>query len=109
MKDPHVAAKLAPLIMDGEIATCGVVELEVLYSARTERHLAATRTERAAALPRIAIVENDFQRAEDVITQLARRGHRRAAACLIFSLRPQRSVRNSSSCTTTATTTPSQP
>jgi len=80
MKDPHVAAKLAPLIMDGEIATCGVVELDVLYSARTQRHLAATRAERAAAFPRIAIVENDFQRAEDVITQLARRGHHRAVS-----------------------------
>jgi hypothetical protein len=80
MKDPHVAAKLAPLIMDGEIATCGVVELEVLYSARSERDLAATRAERAAAFPRIAMSENDFLRAEDVITQLARRGHHRAVS-----------------------------
>ena len=80
MKDPGVAAKLAPLIMDGEIATCGVVELEVFFSARSERDLAATRAERAAAFPRIATSENDFLRAEDIITQLARRGHHRAVS-----------------------------
>lgn len=80
MKDPDVAAKLATLIMDGEIATCGIVELEVLYSARSERDLAATRAERAAAFPRVAMSESDFLRAEDVITQLARRGQHRAVS-----------------------------
>jgi len=80
MNNSHVAAKLAPLIMDGEIATCGVVELEVLYSARSERDLAATRAERAMAFPRIAMSENDFLRAEDVLAQLARRGHHRAVS-----------------------------
>jgi len=80
MKNPDVAARLAPLIMDGEIATCGVVELEVLYSARSERDLAATRSERTAAVPRIAMSESDFLRAEDVIAQLARRGHHRAVS-----------------------------
>jgi len=78
MKDPDVAAKLGRLIMDGEVATCGVVELEVLYSARSERDLAATRAERAAAFPRIAMSERDFLRAEEVITQLASKGHHRA-------------------------------
>lgn len=80
MKDPLVAARLAPLIMDGEVATCGVVELEVLYSARSERDLAATRAERAAAFPRIAMSEEDFLRAEEVITQLSRRGQHRAVS-----------------------------
>jgi predicted nucleic acid-binding protein len=80
MRDPRVAAKLAPLIMDGEVATCGIVELEVLYSARSERDLAATRAERAAAFPRIAMSEDDFLRAEEVITQLARTGHHRAVS-----------------------------
>jgi predicted nucleic acid-binding protein len=80
MRDADVAARLGPLIMDGEIATCGIVELEVLYSARSERDLAATRAERAAAFPRVAMSESDFVRAEDVITQLARRGHHRAVS-----------------------------
>ncbi|HEV2249151.1 MAG TPA: PIN domain nuclease [Candidatus Limnocylindria bacterium] len=80
MKSPDVAARLGPLIMDGEVATCGVLELEVLYSARSERDLAATRAERAAAFPRIAMSERDLLRAEDVISQLARRGHHRAVS-----------------------------
>ena len=34
---PVVAAKVVPLIMAGHVSTCGVVELEILYSARSER------------------------------------------------------------------------
>ena len=30
---PEVRTVLAPLLLDGEIATCGVVDLELLYSA----------------------------------------------------------------------------
>lgn len=80
MRTPEVAAKLAPLIQDGEVATCGVVELEVLYSARSEVDLIATRSRRAAAFPRIAMSEEDFNRAEDVMAQLARKGHHRAVS-----------------------------
>jgi predicted nucleic acid-binding protein len=80
MKAPAVAAKLVPLIQNGEVATCGVIELEVLYSARTEADLIVTRSRRAAAFPRIAMTEEDFERAEDVIAQLARRGHHRAVS-----------------------------
>jgi predicted nucleic acid-binding protein len=80
MRTPQVAAKLAPLIQDGEVATCGVVELEVLYSARSEVDLIATRARRLAAFPRIAMSEEDFNRAEDVMAQLARKGHHRAVS-----------------------------
>jgi len=80
MKAPQVAARLAPLIQDGEVATCGVVELEVLYSARGEMDLIATRSRRAAAFPRIAMSEEDFNRAEDVMARLARKGHHRAVS-----------------------------
>jgi len=80
MRTPEVAAKLAPLIQDGEVATCGVVELEVLYSARSEVDLIATRSRRAAAFPRIAMSEKDFVRAEDVMAQLARKGQHRAVS-----------------------------
>lgn len=80
LRDPIVAARLGPLIMDGEVATCGIVELEVLYSARSERDLTATRAERAAAFPRVEMNERDFVRAEDVIAQLARSGHHRAVS-----------------------------
>lgn len=75
-----VAAKLIPLIMTGEVATCGVVELEVLYSARTEADLIKTRAERALAFPRVAMLEPDFVRAEDVLAQLSKKGHHRAVS-----------------------------
>ena len=80
MRTPEVAAKLAPLIQDGEVATCGVVELEVLYSARSEADLIATRSRRAAAFPRIAMSQEDFNRAEEVMAQLASKGHHRAVS-----------------------------
>lgn len=80
LRDPGVAGRLVPLMMDGEIATCGIVELEVLYSARSERDLIKIRVERAAAFPRIAMREADFLRAEEVIASLARTGHHRAVS-----------------------------
>lgn len=64
--------------MNGDVATCGIVELEVLFSARSEKDLRETRAERAAAFPRVAMSEADFVRAEDVIALLAKRGHHRA-------------------------------
>jgi predicted nucleic acid-binding protein len=80
LRQPAVAAKLIPLIMAGRISTCGIVELEVLYSARTERDLVDTRTSRARAYRRIAMSESDFGRAEDVLAMLAKKGHHRAVS-----------------------------
>ena len=80
MSTPQVAARLAPLILEGEVATCGVIELEVLYSARSERDLIATRALRATAFPRVAMSEEDFLRAEGMIAQLAKTGHHRAVS-----------------------------
>ena len=80
MRAPSVAAKLSPLIMEGEVATCGVIEVEVLYSARSERDLLEVRAERAAAFPRMPMSEADFVRAEDVIAELAQIEHHRAAS-----------------------------
>lgn len=34
LRYPRVSAVLAPLILAGEVATCGIVELEILYSGR---------------------------------------------------------------------------
>lgn len=80
LDDPVVAAKLTPLIMNGDVATCGVVELEVLYSARTEQDLLEIRKERATAFPRVPMSESDFVRAEDVMALLASKGHHRAVS-----------------------------
>lgn len=77
---PPVAARLIPLIMASQVSTCGVVELEILYSARTERDLLQTRRDRALAYPRVAMSEADFARAEAVLALLAKRGHHRAVS-----------------------------
>ncbi len=77
---PIVAAKIVPLIMAGQVSTCGVVELEVLYSARSERDLLETRMDRATAYPRVAMSEADFGRAEDVLALLAKTGRHRAVS-----------------------------
>lgn len=77
---PVVAAKVVPLIMAGHVSTCGVVELEILYSARSERDLLETRKDRVIAYPRVAMSEADFARAEDVLALLAKRGRHRAVS-----------------------------
>ena len=80
MSSPKVAAKLGPLILRGEVATCGVIEFEVLFSARSENDLNVTRARRAVAFPRVPMFEEDFARAEEVIAQLAKSGRHRAAS-----------------------------
>lgn len=80
MKHAAVAARLEPMLHDGEIARCGVVELEVLYSARSERDLLETRASRAVAYERVAMSETDFLRAEEIMSLLARRGQHGAAS-----------------------------
>ena len=75
---PEVGAVLEPLILAGEVATCGVVDLEVLYSARSHQDLVRTRATRALAFPRVAMAQADFDRAADVLEALAQRGQHRA-------------------------------
>jgi predicted nucleic acid-binding protein len=78
MKHPSVAAVLSPLLVGGDVATCSVIELEVLFSAKTHADLVATRARRKA-LPLVALSQLDFDRAIDVLAGLAESGHHRAA------------------------------
>lgn len=80
MKSAAVAERLSTLIVNGQVATCGVVELEVLYSARAERDLTETRARRAIAYERVPMSEADFLRAEEVMGLLAARGQHRGAS-----------------------------
>lgn len=75
---PEVSAVLSPLILAGDLATCSVIELEVLYSARTYADFVSIRAERSPALLLIPIVQADFDRATDVMESLSRRGMHRA-------------------------------
>src|SRR5688500_5744583 len=78
LRHPTVAARLAPLLVGGDVATCSVVDLEILFSARTHADLVAVRAERRAFTP-VPMAQEDFDRALDVLDGLARTGHHRAA------------------------------
>jgi predicted nucleic acid-binding protein len=78
LRYPEVSAVLSPLILAGDVATCGLVELEVLYSARGYEDLVRTRAIRSGAFPSVAMAQPDFDRAADVMVELARVGRHRA-------------------------------
>ena len=71
-----VDERLAPLILEGRIATCPIVDLEVLYSARSFDHYEEVRSERMA-LTSFPMTEQIAVRAFEVQHRLARYGHHR--------------------------------
>jgi predicted nucleic acid-binding protein len=74
---PPVAARLEPLFVAGEIATCGIVDLEFLFSARSTKDYLAILADRRS-LPHVEVGESGIERAIVVQTALARKGHHRA-------------------------------
>lgn len=79
MKHPAVEQRLGPLILAGEVATCGIVELEILFSARSHGDLVDVRNERKTAFASVPIKQRDFDRALVLLEALARTGNHRAA------------------------------
>lgn len=79
---PHasVSAVLEPLILAGLVARCGIIDLEIYFSARSHADFVRTRHLREQAFPPIPIAQGDFDRAIDVMETLARRGHHRAVS-----------------------------
>jgi predicted nucleic acid-binding protein len=71
-------ALYSPLVT-GQVATCGVIDLEVLYSARGPRDHGRLASA-LRALPRVEITETIVERALDVQTQLAKRSQHRGIA-----------------------------
>ena len=76
MTHAGVAERLAPLILGGQVATCAVIDLEVLYSARSLGDYEEILVERGA-LPTLPLTETVASRALDVQHLLARRGQHR--------------------------------
>lgn len=72
-----VQQRLAPIIEAGEAATCSIVDLEILYSARNAREHEKIRTRRGLAYSRIPLGEAHFQRAIAVQSELAQKGRHR--------------------------------
>ena len=75
IKHAPVAARLGPVFAD--LATCAVIDLEMLYSAKNHADLVEVLRERRS-LHQLAITQSDFDRAIHVIERLARTGHHRA-------------------------------
>jgi predicted nucleic acid-binding protein len=71
-----VRARLEPLLVDGLVATCGIIDLEIGFSAQTAAVHHETRRERRS-LPRARIDDEVLGRAFEVQGMLAERGQHR--------------------------------
>lgn len=76
---PEVREALEPLLLAGEIATCGIVDLELLYSA-TSRAPYRALSEALRGMPRAPLDEKCIRRAIEVQAMLAERSQHRAAS-----------------------------
>jgi predicted nucleic acid-binding protein len=74
---PEVRKVLEPLILAGEVASCGVVDLEVLYSARDRSTYRAT-AQALRGMPRVSVDDASIDRALEVQGMLAERSQHRA-------------------------------
>lgn len=73
---PEVSAVLDPLLVSGTVATCGVVDLELLYSAPSPGAYVATAVS-LRTLPRVPMSEEVVDRALEVQARLAKRSQHR--------------------------------
>lgn len=74
---PEVRDVLEPLLVAGEIATCGIVDLELLYSAR-DRATYRALFEALRGMPRAPVDDAVLARALEVQAMLAERSQHRA-------------------------------
>jgi predicted nucleic acid-binding protein len=74
-----VATRLGPLIEAGLVATCAVVELEVLFSTRNHSEYESVWRDRRAGYEWLSMPDEVWDRALHVQRQLSRRGQLRAA------------------------------
>ena len=72
-----VRRRLGPLIEDGEAATCSIIDLEVLFSARSARDHHEIRERRRLAYHQVPLSQEVFDRAIDVQSKLAETGQHR--------------------------------
>jgi hypothetical protein len=73
---PAVASRVVPLLEDGLIASCAIVDLEVLYSARSRADYEEVLEERRS-LDSAPITPEVMDTAIELQHALARRGHHR--------------------------------
>jgi predicted nucleic acid-binding protein len=78
LRRPEVAAVLVPLIEAGLVATCGVIEFELGWAARTSAEFDELRADRDAGYEWLATHDEDWRRALAVQAALWRGGQVRA-------------------------------
>jgi predicted nucleic acid-binding protein len=74
---PEVRAVVEPLLVAGEIATCGIVDLELLFSASSRATYRAL-AEALRGMPRVPVDDAVVRRALEVQAMLAERSQHRA-------------------------------
>ncbi len=74
---PEVREVLEPLLVAGEVASCGIIHLELPYSARDRATYRATADARRG-MPRVAVTDACVERALEVQGTLAERSQHRA-------------------------------
>lgn len=74
---PEVRRVIEPLLLSGAIATCGIVDLELLYSASSPAVYTSLSVS-LRALPRVSMTEAILDRALDVQASLAKNSQHRA-------------------------------
>lgn len=77
MQVEAVQKRLAPILEAGEAATCSIIDLEVLFSARSREDYDQIRRRRALAYHSVPITEAIFQRAIEIQAGLAKSGRHR--------------------------------
>lgn len=80
MSRPSVGERLEPLIESGLVATCSVVMLEVLFSARTPLDYRRTHERLTLALVRADMDQSVLDRAVELQALLAERSQHRGVA-----------------------------
>jgi predicted nucleic acid-binding protein len=78
LRRPEVAAVLAPMIEAGLVATCGVIEFELGWAARTSTEFDQLRADRDSGYEWLATRDEDWRRALQVQAALWRGGQIRA-------------------------------
>lgn len=78
MNKAVVADRLAPLIEQGLVGTCGILDLELLVSARSGSEHAQLRIERRYSMERLSMPDEIWDRAIEVQGELAHAGQHRA-------------------------------
>ena len=74
---PEVREIVEPLLLAGEIAICGIVELELLFSA-TGRGTYRSLAKALRGMPKVEVDQACFDRALEVQARLAERSQHRA-------------------------------